>query len=130
MPDFVIDRLMKVLNKYKKPLNGSKILLLGVAYKKDIDDLRESPSLDLIDNLNEENAEIIYNDPFIPEFEWNGNKYKSVELDDEIIKEADAVLIATNHSAYDIKNIVEKANIVFDTRNATKGIKADNIYKL
>ena len=130
MPDFVIDRLMKVLNKYKKPLNGSKILLLGVAYKSDIDDLRKSPSLKLIENLEKENADIIYNDPFIPEFEHKGKEYKSVELTDELLEEADAVLIATDHSAYDGKYIADKAEIVFDTRNVTKDVEADNIYKL
>src|SRR6056297_2209233 len=130
MPDFVIDRLMKVLNKYKKPLNGSKILLLGVAYKSDIDDLRKSPSLKLIEFLEKENADIIYNDPFIPEFKHKGKEYKSVELTDELLEESDAVLIATDHSAYDGKYIAEKTDVVFDTRNVTKDIEADNVYKL
>ena len=130
MPQFVIDRLMKVLNKYKKPLNGSKILLLGAAYKKDIDDLRESPSLKLIEMLEEENADIIYNDPFIPEFKHKGKKYVSKELTDKLLNKVDAVLIATDHSVYDGEYIAEKADIVFDTRNVTKDIEADNVYKL
>ena len=130
MPDFVIDRLMKVLNRYKKPLNGSKILLLGVAYKKDIDDLRESPSLKLIELLEQENADLIYNDPYIPQFKHKGKEYKSKELTDELLEEVDAVLIATDHSEYNAKNIVEKSEIIFDTRNLTKGIDSDKVYKL
>lgn len=130
MPDFVIDRLMKVLNKYKKPLNGSKILLLGVAYKKDIDDLRESPSLKLIELLEQENADLIYNDPFIPQFKHKGKEYKSKEITDELLEEVDAVLIATDHSEYNAENIVEKSEIIFDTRNLTKGIDSDKVYKL
>jgi len=130
MPDFVIDRLMKVLNRYKKPLNGSKILLLGVAYKKDIDDLRESPSLKLIELLEQENADLIYNDPHIPQFKHKEKKYKSKELTDELLEEVDAVLIATDHSEYNAKNIVEKSEVIFDTRNLTKGIDSDKVYKL
>jgi len=130
MPDFVIDRLMKVLNRYKKPLNGSKILLLGVAYKKDIDDLRESPSLKLIELLEQENADLIYNDPYIPQFKHKGKEYESKELTDELLEEVDAVLVATDHSEYNAENIVEKSEIVFDTRNLTKGIDSDKVYKL
>jgi len=130
MPDFVIDRLMKVLNRYKKPLNGSKILLLGVAYKKDIDDLRESPSLKLIELLEQENADLIYNDPHIPQFKHKGKEYKSKDLTDGLLEKVDAVLIATDHSEYNAENIVEKSEIIFDTRNLTKGIDSDKVYKL
>jgi UDP-N-acetyl-D-glucosamine dehydrogenase len=130
MPEFVIDRLMKVLNKYKKPLNGSKVLLLGVAYKKDIDDLRESPSLKLIELLEQENADLIYNDPHIPKFKHKGKEYQSKELTDELLEKVDAVLIATDHSEYNAENIVEKSEIIFDTRNLTKGIDSDKVYKL
>lgn len=130
MPGFVVDRLMKILNKYKKTVNGSRILILGVAYKKDIDDLRESPSLKLIEILGEEGANIIYNDPYIPEFEHQGKRYKSVEITDKVLESADAVLIATNHSQYNQERIIAKSKVIFDTRNATDGIKSDKVYKL
>ncbi|ADL13619.1 nucleotide sugar dehydrogenase [Acetohalobium arabaticum] len=130
MPGFVVGRLMKILNKFKKTLNGADILMLGVAYKSDIDDLRESPALKIIDELKEEGAEIMYNDPHIPEFEHQGVNYASQELTDELLEEADAVLIATAHSAYDYQKIVDKAQVVFDTRNGTEGIEADNVFRL
>ena len=130
MPSFVIDRLMRILNKYKKPLKGAKILLLGVTYKKDINDLRESPALKVIDLLEKEGAEIIYNDPHISQFKHKKIEYNSVKLTDKILKEADATVIVTAHSAYNYQNIVDKSQIVFDTRNGTKGIEAENIFKL
>lgn len=130
MPDFVVDRLMKILNKDKKALNGSKILLLGVAYKKDIDDLRQSPALKIIEILEKEGAEVIYNDPHIPEFEHTDKKYRSEDLTDELLQEVDAVLITTCHSLYDFENIVDKAQVIFDTRNATNGIESEKIFKL
>ena len=130
MPSFVIDKLMKILNKHKKPLNGSKVLLLGVAYKKDIDDLRESPALKLIELLEEQGAEIIYNDPHISEFEHKGIEYKSTTLTNELMKDSDITLIATNHSKYNYKEIIKYSNIVFDTRNGTDGIDSEKLYKL
>lgn len=130
MPDFVVDKLMKILNKYQKALNGSKILLLGAAYKKDIDDLRESPTLKIIEKLEAEGAEIIYNDPYIPEFEHQGVNYESQELSDDLLVEADVTVITTAHSVYDYQNIVDKSQVVFDTRNGAANIEGDNIYKL
>ncbi len=130
MPEFVVDRLMKILNKYKKALNGSKILLLGVAYKKDIDDLRKSPALKIIEILNKEGAEVIYNDPYIEEFEYKNKTYRSEHLSDDLLQQADAVLITTDHSLYDYDDIANKSKVVFDTRNATKDINLSNIYKL
>lgn len=122
MPQFVVENAMELLNKAKKPMNGSKVLLLGVAYKKDIDDLRESPVLKVIDNLVKNGAKIYYNDPFIPSFKRNGVEYKSVEID-KYIDDADIVIITTGHSCYDYQDIVNRAKIVYDTRNATKEVK-------
>ncbi|ADL42610.1 nucleotide sugar dehydrogenase [Caldicellulosiruptor obsidiansis OB47] len=130
MPEYVVERVMKILNKFKKPLNGSKILILGVAYKKDIDDIRESPALKIIEIFEKENAEIEYNDPYVPSFTYNGKQYFSVDFTAESLKEYDIVVITTDHSKYDYKFIVENANLIFDTRNATKGIKSDKVYKL
>lgn len=131
MPEFVVENAMKLLNKVRKPLNGSKVLLLGIAYKKDIDDMRESPALKVIDHLRNQGAEIMYNDPYVPEFVHNSIRYESVDLQDGL-KEADIVIITTDHSNYDYEEVVEKAAILYDTRNATKNVinNRDKINKL
>jgi len=131
MPEYVVERTAKILSqKFKKSLNGAKILLLGVAYKKDIDDLRESPALEIIKKLEEEKAIVFYYDPYIPKFINNGKEYKSLkELTSEEIKEKDIILITTNHSNVDYEMIAKNAKIVFDTRNAIN-ICSDNIEKL
>lgn len=126
MPYYVVQKLSEALNQDRNSINGSKILILGMSYKKDIDDLRESPSLKLMDILHEKGATVDYNDPYIPEL-WHTRKFqfsnKSVELTAKNIKSYDAVLISTNHSEYDWDFIVENANIVIDTRNATANVK-------
>lgn len=122
MPEFVVDNVMKLLNKNKKALNGAKVLLLGVAYKKDIDDMRESPVLKVIDHLLKNGADIIYNDPYIPSFKNNGVQYESTPWE-EAIKYADIVVITTDHSSYDYEKIVAEASLLYDTRNATKNVK-------
>jgi len=121
MPEFVVETVMKLLNERKKPLNGSKVLLLGVAYKNDIDDMRESPVLKVIDHLEKNGARVVFNDPFIPSFKHAGKNYTSVKWENEI-DTADIVVITTNHSCYDYEKIVEKASIIYDTRNATKDV--------
>lgn len=122
MPEFVVENVMKVLNSAKKALNGAKVLLMGVAYKKDIDDMRESPALKVIDNLLKNGAELVYNDPFVSSFKHNGVEYKSVEWQKHI-KDADIVIITTDHSCYDYEKIVAEASLLYDTRNATKDVK-------
>jgi len=116
------------LNQHRKALNGSKVLILGVAYKKDIDDLRESPALTIIELLQKEGAEVSYNDPYFPEV-GRGRKYdlqmKCVPLED--IGSYDCVLIVTDHSDYDYERIVKESILVVDTRNATRGIKSAKI---
>ncbi|MBU5485488.1 nucleotide sugar dehydrogenase [Clostridium sp. MSJ-11] len=131
MPEYVVENIMKLLNKEKKAMNGAKVLLMGVSYKNDIDDLRESPALKVIDELNRHGADIIYCDPFIPEFEHKGRKYYSVDWR-EAAGNADVVVITTNHSNIDYEGLVEKAKLVYDTRNATKEVKnnREKIYKL
>lgn len=121
MPEFVVETVMKLLNEHKKPLNGSKVLLMGVAYKNDIDDMRESPALKVIDHLEKNGAHIVYNDPLIPTFKHAGKVFNSVKWEDEILS-ADIVVITTNHSVYDYETIVEKASLLYDTRNATKNV--------
>ncbi|MFL0247947.1 nucleotide sugar dehydrogenase [Candidatus Clostridium stratigraminis] len=122
MPEFVMETAMKLLNTHKKSLNGSTVLLLGVAYKNDIDDLRESPALKVIEHLEMNGANVIYNDPYIPKFKHNKREYVSVNLE-ENLKTADIVIITTNHSCYDYQEVVNKAKLLYDTRNATKDVK-------
>ena len=131
MPEYVVERTVKILSqKFKKSLNGAKVLLLGVAYKKDIDDLRESPALEIIKKLEEEKAIISYYDPYIPKFINNGKEYKSLkELTVEEIKEKDIIIIATDHSKVDYKLVVTNAKAIFDTRNVIKN-KSDKVEKL
>ena len=128
MPLYVVKKISKALNDHKKPINGSKILILGVAYKPDVSDIRESPALDVISLLKEMKGKVYYNDPFIPEIDEAGLKMQSLPL--EYIEDYDIVVIVTNHSTYNYREIVEKAKLVVDTRNATKGISSSKIYKL
>jgi UDP-N-acetyl-D-glucosamine dehydrogenase len=128
MPYNVIASTISALNQRKKAINGSKILVLGVAYKKDIDDLRESPALTIIELLQKEGAVVSYNDPYFP-FVGRGRKYdlqmKCTPLDN--LGQYDCVLIVTDHSDYDYKKIVQEAQLVVDSRNATRGIKSDKV---
>lgn len=127
MPHYVIHKVMEALNDRRKSLNGSKVLVLGLAYKPDIDDVRESPSLELIELLKERGAKVDYNDPYIPQThkqrEYNLNM-KSKPLTEAMLKKYDCVLIATNHSVYDYKWIVRNAKLVVDSRNACADVKA------
>jgi UDP-N-acetyl-D-glucosamine dehydrogenase len=124
MPYHVIESVSKALNQEKKALNGARILVMGVAYKKDIDDLRESPSLTIIELLQKAGAEVSYNDPYCP-FIGRGRKYdlqmKSVALDN--LGQYDCVLIVTDHSDYDYQRVVRESKLIVDTRNATRGIR-------
>jgi UDP-N-acetyl-D-glucosamine dehydrogenase len=128
MPYHVIASTISALNKSKKAINGSKVLVLGVAYKRDIDDLRESPALTIIELLQKEGAEVSYHDPYFP-FVGRGRKYdlqmKCASLDD--LGRYDCVLIVTDHSDYDYRKIVNDARLIVDSRNATRGIKSDKI---
>ena len=128
MPYHVLDSVAKALNQHKKALNGAKVLVLGLAYKKDIDDLRESPSLTIIELLQKEGALVSYNDPYFPTV-GKGRKYdlqmKCTPL--ENLAQYDCVLIVTDHSDYDYERIVRESQLVVDTRNATRGIRSPNI---
>lgn len=131
MPEYIVERTTKILSrKFKKSLNGAKVLLLGVAYKKDIDDLRESPAIEVIKKLEQEGAIVSYYDPYIPKFINNGKEYKSLkEMTEEEIKEKDIVIITTDHSKVDYEMVAKNANAVFDTRNAIKD-NNENVEKL
>jgi UDP-N-acetyl-D-glucosamine dehydrogenase len=130
MPYHVLASIGGALNQHKKSVNGSRVLILGVAYKKDIDDLRESPALTIIELLQKEGAQVSYHDPYFP-FIGKGRKYdlqmKRTEL--EKLGQYDCVVIVTDHSDYDYKKIVGEAKLVVDTRNATKGIDSRKVVR-
>lgn len=127
MPYNVVDALVTALNGHEKSVKGSKILLLGVAYKKDVDDLRESPSLKLLELLSARGAVLDYNDPYFPALHkmrhYDFSNMKSVELSGERLASYDCVLIATDHTSYDYEAIVRNSKLVVDTRNATRHVK-------
>ena len=127
MPEYVVTRTAEALNRVKKPLNGSKVLVLGLAYKKNIDDCRESPSLELIELLKDHGAKVDYNDPYVPrthKMREYDLKMSSKKLSEAMLAEYDCVLIATDHDDYDYPWIVRHAKLVVDTRNATAKCKA------
>jgi UDP-N-acetyl-D-glucosamine dehydrogenase len=130
MPYFVLEQIADALNGEAKSIKGSKVLVLGVAYKRDIDDLRESPSLTIIEMLREKGADVFYNDPYFPTV-GRGRHYDlgmtSTPLDN--LSQYDAVVIVTDHSDYDYSAIVEQSQLVVDTRNATKGIESSKILR-
>ncbi len=130
MPYFVLDQTIQALNQQRKPLNGSRILVLGLSYKRDIDDLRESPSLAIIELLRARGAEVSYHDPYFAHV-GRGRNYdlnlSRASLDD--LGAYDCVLIATDHSDYDYARIAREAQLLIDTRNATKGIESANIVR-
>lgn len=120
---------MDALNDRAKPLNGSKVLVLGVAYKPDIDDVRESPSLDVIALLEKKGAQVQYHDPYIPSFRTHDGRQMESISDAELIpavRAADAVLIITNHKVYDYKAILAAAQFIFDSRNALGKLGKEN----
>jgi UDP-N-acetyl-D-glucosamine dehydrogenase len=130
MPHYVASRITAALNADGKSINGARVLILGVAYKKDVEDVRESPSLKLIKLLGQRGASLSYNDPYVMTITIAESSLTSVDLTDEILSLADCVVIATDHSCYDYKRMVNVARLVFDTRGATKNLQGDNIIRL
>jgi UDP-N-acetyl-D-glucosamine dehydrogenase len=118
MPRYTVSKVQDALNTRKKALNGSKVLVIGVAYKPDIDDLRESPALDIIHLLGQKGAQVSYHDPFIKSLNHDEIKMDSVKDLDAAVKAADCVVIVTNHSSYDYKKMLAEAQLIVDTRNA------------
>ncbi|MFD1446646.1 nucleotide sugar dehydrogenase [Oceanobacillus profundus] len=132
MPNYVIQRIMEILNKEGKALNGSNILVLGVAYKKDIDDYRESPVLPILEKLEDAGANWTVVDPYVKEFKHRKETKKPInKFTIEMLDSADMVLIATNHSGYDYEEILVHSKVVFDTRNSyNKNVNNERYYKL
>ncbi|MFN7531800.1 MAG: nucleotide sugar dehydrogenase [Gemmatimonas sp.] len=122
MPEWVVQKVADALNEVRKAVHGSRLLVLGVAYKRDIDDVRESPALDVIRLLEERGAHVEFHDPFVSEFREEGHSRKGVELSDEMLRWADAVVVVTDHKAVDYQRVVDHATLVVDTRNVTAGL--------
>jgi UDP-N-acetyl-D-glucosamine dehydrogenase len=130
MPRFVAQRALEMMNEKGKALRGARIHLLGVTYKKDISDSRESPALEVIKLLMGLGADVVYSDPYVPSIKVDGVRIESVEPTPENLRTCDMAIITTDHSAFDYAEIVRNAPLVFDTRNAADGIKARNLVRL
>ena len=130
MPEFVIEKVTRILNNLKKPLRDSRILILGVAYKADIDDARESPAVEIIRELKARGAIVTYSDSFVPAITIDGERYVSRQFSHELLRGCNLAIIATAHSDVDYAAVVRCAPVVFDTRNATRGLTADSLYLL
>ncbi len=128
MPQYVVERVYRIMNRFKKPLNGSKILILGVAYKQDVGDYRESPALKVIELLEEQGVMIDYHDPYVPSFINKGKEYINRELTKETLNNSDLIIITAQHNIYNYEFIQANSIFIFDTKNAMKDIKdRDNI---
>lgn len=123
MPEYCVERASKILNRFKKPMNGSKVLVLGVAYKQDIDDYRESPALRVIEILKEAGAEVTYFDPWVKEYKYKGTKASSInELTADVLKSSDLVMVTAAHTNVDYDFVQKNAPVIFDTKNAMKNV--------
>ncbi len=130
MPYYVVERLSRALNTHRKPLAGSRILVLGVAYKANIDDMRESPAIKIAELLLDAEADVVYHDPFVASFKVRGSAVPFVELSDAEIVKSDAILVVTDHTNVDYHAVVRSAKLVLDTRNALKEFDSDKVVRL
>jgi UDP-N-acetyl-D-glucosamine dehydrogenase len=128
MPHFIVAKVQNALNEVSKPIRGSKILIFGVSYKRDINDIRESPALDIIHLLQKRGAEITFVDPHVDEIRLEHRTLKASSA--ENVKDADCVVIVTDHSAFDYKALVHDAKLIVDTRNALKGLPTEKVFRL
>jgi UDP-N-acetyl-D-glucosamine dehydrogenase len=128
MPQFVVDKVQNALNEAGKPVKGSRILVMGVSYKRDIEDMRESPALDVMLLLRRRGGIVSYCDPHVPALNLDGLKLESAPL--ESAAHADCVVIVTDHRAFDYRLLVEKAPLIVDSRNALKGVVSSKIVRL
>ena len=132
MPYYVLAKIQRLLNQHGHCLNGSEVLVLGVTYKADVADWRETPAIKVMELLQREKAKLVYADPFTPSVEIEGRPYTAVEVTDERLRRCACVVILTAHSAFDYERIVKLAPVVFDTRNGTRNVKGkkDNVVLL
>ena len=124
MPDYVVEKISWALNDDRKAVKGSKVLVLGVAYKRDIDDMRESPALDVMRLLEERGAHVVYHDPHVPSFREDGHEMHGVEMTDALLAEVDAVVVITDHKSVDYQRVADRASLVIDSRNVMAKVKA------
>jgi UDP-N-acetyl-D-glucosamine dehydrogenase len=129
MPGFVVSCVADALNKERKSLNGSKVLILGVAYKRDVNDLRESPALDVMELLHRKGVQFSYHDPYIPSLSLGKLELRSKPIDRGRLKGYDCVVILTDHRVFDYSKIVAESRLIVDSRNALKGIKQKKIFR-
>ena len=129
MPDYVVERVAEALNTTKKPINGSRVHILGVAYKRDVNDMRESPALDIIELLGKRGAEISYSDPWVPELRTDGHSLKAVDFGNAVTGCPDCVVICTDHSVFTYDELVKSGVVSVDTRNALKDRLAPTIFR-
>ena len=130
MPRYVVERITDALNTTRKPINGSRIHLFGVAYKKDVNDMRESPALDVIALLAKRGAVLSYSDPWVPDLRTDGHQMKSVDLAAAVAGSPDCFVICTDHSAFSYDDVVKSGVVIVDTRNALKDRQDRNIFRL
>jgi UDP-N-acetyl-D-glucosamine dehydrogenase len=130
MPHYVVERIGNALNSVRKPINGSRVHLFGVAYKRDVNDMRESPALDVLEELSRRGAALTYSDPFVPEVAYDGRTLHSVEAGAALAGRPDCAVICTDHSVFDYRAIVTSGILVVDTRNALKSYDAPTIFRL
>ena len=130
MPEYVVERVAEALNTTKKAINGSRVHILGVAYKRDVNDMRESPALDIIESLVKRGAAVSYTDPWVPELRHAGHTMTSVDLDKAIASRPDCFVICTDHAAFEYDALVKSGIVIVDTRNALKDRQAANIFRL
>ena len=130
MPYHVVHRVREALNSQRKSVRGSRVLVLGVAYKADIDDVRESPSLDILDILEKEGAKVAFSDPYLDSIVHAGRKLRSTPFRASTLRSADCVVIATAHKAFDFSLVAKHAKTVVDSRNALKGRRTRGVFRL
>jgi UDP-N-acetyl-D-glucosamine dehydrogenase len=125
MPEYVVERITRMFNDNGKSIKGSKIVVLGLAYKKNITDVRESPALDVMKLIEQLGAKMYYNDPYVPSIRWKKGTLKSTKLTARLLKSSDMTIILTDHTDYDYQWVADNSNLIFDTRNATAFVKGN-----
>jgi UDP-N-acetyl-D-glucosamine dehydrogenase len=130
MPHYVVNKISEALNEQRRSVNGATVLVLGVAYKRNVSDIRESPALDIIQSLQARKAVVLYNDDYVPELRIGGQVLTNQPLSSGLLQAADCVAVVTDHSYYDIPVIVREARAIVDTRNMTKGFNDTKIFRL
>ncbi|MDL0132516.1 UDP binding domain-containing protein [Halobacterium salinarum] len=130
MPEHVVGRVVEQLNDHGTALSNADVLVVGAAYKPDVSDTRESPAIDIVTKLADWNASVEYHDPHVPELDVGDATYESVSLTDDRLRDADCVVVVTDHSVFDVDRIVDEAPLVFDARNATSHRDDDHVVRL